>query len=70
MGREREMIWNDMGKLKNMIKIYLNLEIILNNKNTIKPCLCCNSGTNIMGITDHSFFKIGFKTHLNICFGG
>lgn len=33
MIREGERIWKDFGKGKKMIKAYLNLKIVLNNKN-------------------------------------
>lgn len=32
VGREEEKTWKKLGKGKNMIKIYLKLKIVLNNK--------------------------------------
>lgn len=33
---QTEKIWKDFGNWKNMIKVYLNLKIVLNNKNMIR----------------------------------
>lgn len=36
MDRDGKRSWRDLGGGKNMIKIYLNLKIVLNNENIIK----------------------------------
>lgn len=52
MNREEERIWKNLGDGENIIRIYLNLKIILNNKNNRKKAYLRNTLTSSFCVLD------------------